>query len=174
MGSASTQVGVGHMRAACSLSSLTRLCVLPADALELYHEALELVRQKPAADSSSEVAVLSSDIAAVLLKLDKPEDALHYATAATQLQPTWPKALYRQASALQALQQHTAAAQALETALVHTEPGSAQVRAPAMMSLLSNGDIINQWGWAVATLSMVSPAAAVTFPRQPGVGSTFA
>jgi tetratricopeptide (TPR) repeat protein len=52
-----------------------------ADALELYQQAL---RELGTLDNSS-AAVLSSNIAAVLLKVDRPEEALEYATAATQV-----------------------------------------------------------------------------------------
>lgn len=46
-----------------------------------------------------------------------------------QIHPTWPKGFYRQASALQALQQHTAAVQALQQALLLAEKGSQEVSA---------------------------------------------
>ena len=45
-----------------------------------------------------------------------------------QLRPTWPKGLYRKASALQALQQHSEAAQALQTALNLTQQDAPEVR----------------------------------------------
>jgi predicted TPR repeat methyltransferase len=44
-----------------------------------------------------------------------------------QLAPSWPKAWYRQASALQALQQHAAAAEALQQAYRLTPVGSQEV-----------------------------------------------
>lgn len=61
-----------------------------ADALELYSQALQQVTQQQGptpggSSSTSEAAVLSSNIAAVLIKLDKPEESLQYATAATQV-----------------------------------------------------------------------------------------
>lgn len=52
-----------------------------ADALELYQQAL---RELGTADSTA-AAVLSSNIAAVLLKLDRLEEALEYAAASTQV-----------------------------------------------------------------------------------------
>lgn len=65
-------------------------CIDSADALELYSQALQQLTQQqgqpsPVVDSNTEVAVLSSNIAAVLLKLDRPQEALQYATAATQV-----------------------------------------------------------------------------------------
>jgi len=82
---------------------LTRAHILPADALELYTQALqqstplEGVSSTAAAGNtanSSEVAALHSNIAAVLLKLDRPEQALQHATAATQVRQLRPLLLY--------------------------------------------------------------------------------
>jgi hypothetical protein len=62
-----------------------------ADALELYSQALQQVTQQHVhtaggtSGSSSEAAVLSSNIAAVLIRLDRPEESLQYATAATEV-----------------------------------------------------------------------------------------
>jgi tetratricopeptide (TPR) repeat protein len=128
-----------------------------ADALELYSQALQL------ATDAREAAVLSSNIAAVLLKLDRPAESLQYARASTevtdsaapeqlslpprccsprfcclpvQVNPRWAKGFYRQASALQALQQHTPAAEALQQALALTQRGTPEVGAVDNQRLL--------------------------------------
>lgn len=58
-----------------------------ADALQLYSQALAA----DAATDETQQAVLCSNMSAVLLRLDRPEEALQYATAATQVPATSPK-----------------------------------------------------------------------------------
>ncbi len=58
---------------------------MSADALELYQQAQQQLDTQGPGDAAAEAALLSSNIAAVLLKLDRPQEALEYATTATQV-----------------------------------------------------------------------------------------
>jgi tetratricopeptide (TPR) repeat protein len=111
-----------------------------ADAYGLYLQALRLVLPGEAVGGPSSAtdaaAVLSSNVAAALLQLQRPDEALQHATAATQLRPTWPKAHYRQGVALLALQQYDEAAAALDKAARLLPPGTPEVSGSAQCVVL--------------------------------------
>jgi hypothetical protein len=75
------------------ITILSRRCFLLVDALHLYLEALKLAdlpsqqqqQQQQQCQDPPEWAVLASNVAATLLKLDRPEEALQHAAAAAQV-----------------------------------------------------------------------------------------
>lgn len=88
-----------------------------ARAIHLYTEAL---RHYP------NNHVLYSNRSAALLKLGRFTEALHDATCARQINPSWPKAHYREGVALQCLGKHGDALAVFSTGL-SIEPKSTQL-----------------------------------------------
>lgn len=90
-----------------------------ARAIQLYSEAL---RHYP------DNHILYSNRSAALLKLGRFTEALHDATCARQVNPSWPKAHYREGVALQCLGRHGDALAVFSTGL-SIEPKSTQLLA---------------------------------------------